>query len=64
MQVLEHVAQLTGLTALALPGCLSVTGRLAALRPLQRLSRLQRLDLSACVFLGDIGVARVAALCA
>jgi len=62
--IAEHLARLTGLTALALPGCLCLTGRLAALRPLQRLGRLQALDLSGCVFLGDAGVARVAALCA
>jgi hypothetical protein len=62
--IAEHLARLTGLTALALPGCLCLTGRLAVLSPLQRLGRLQALDMSGCVFLGDAGVARVAALCA
>ena len=62
--LMDYLAPLTALTALALPACLSLTGRLAVISTLRALPRLRELDLSGCVFLGDIGVARLAGACA
>ena len=62
--LMDYLAPLTALTALALPGCLSLTGRAAVISALRALPRLRELDLSGCVFLGDIGVARLAGACA
>ena len=61
---MDYLAPLTALTVLALPACLSLTGRLAVISALRGLPRLRELDLSGCVFLGDIGVARLAGACA
>ncbi|KAK9832578.1 hypothetical protein WJX81_000260 [Elliptochloris bilobata] len=61
--LMDYIAQLTALTMLALPACLSMTGRLAVVSQLQRLPSLLELDLSGCVFLGDIGLARLAGAC-
>ena len=61
---MDYLAPLTALTALALPACLSLTGRLTVISALRALPRLRELDLSGCVFLGNIGVARLAGACA